>query len=412
MANVYQNSYPTIAATASNGPEGGCIQSDYPSTMIDFRDTGESVTNTRSGIYHFSISFNVTNSLDLSPLNTRGWVKQEMILSPRILHCCRDQLVWQCFTQVESEHGDYFEKRRDGRAVRMDFRDMFYSLNTWWEWVYDYRGRTLTRSNDMLVAFAGITTFFDSLSRKSAGQHILGLWSNDLPCGLLWGTQRGDGQSSLLENAPSWSWISSTGDIKKPRFYEKTRMRTQYHQLPMAEVVSTDIEWKGTPLTSALNRAELFVAARLQIVHVGADDTFPTPQVGEYNQYLHGNWGRELYPYSEGDKVGTTGATGLLSDDGSRPALGTVLTCLQIAVSYSDKTSGYEEGQFRKSELERDSQAYASAPEAYHHFLALEATGEQRVYRRIGIGHVLLSKEDTSWKGFHVSSRRLHVYLV
>jgi hypothetical protein len=348
----------------------------------------------------------------MSPLNTRGWVKQEMVLSTRVLQCCKDQLVWQCFNQGESEDGSYIWKRQDARALRMNFEDMFHSLNTWWEWVYDYRGRTLTRSTDILVAFAGITTFFERLSRKAAGQHIFGLWSNDLPCGLIWGTQRGDGRPSLLENAPSWSWISSMGDIKKPRFYEKTRLKSQYWQLPMAEIVSTGIRWKGVPLTSALNRAELFVAARLQVVQVGANVSLPNPRSGEYNQYLHGNWGWELYPHSGGEDVITTDAIGLLSDDGSRPAQGTILTCLQVAVSYRDETVQNEEGQFQKPNVERKRGVYASCSEAYHHFLALESTGKQRVYRRIGIGHVLLSKANTSWKGFHDSSRRLHVYLV
>lgn len=159
-------------------------------------------------------------------------------------------------------------------------------------------------------------------------------------------------------------------------------------------------------------RAELFVAARLQVVQVGANVTLPNPRNGEYNQYLHGNWGRELYPYSEGEGVNLTDATGLLNDDGSSPAQGTILTCLQVAVNYRDEAIEYEDGQFQKPDVERDRGTYASCPEAYHHFLALEATGKQRVYRRVGIGHVLLLKENMSWKGFDGSSKRFHIYLV
>jgi hypothetical protein len=238
MADVYQNSYITIAVTASTGPNEGCIQPSTSAIMVDFSLSDPPSQPFKSCNYRFSIEFDISRSLLLSPLNRRGWVKQEMALSPRVLHCCHDQLLWQCLSRVEAEHGSYSHDRK-ALSLRQNFDDQFEALNTWWEWVEDYSNRKLTKPNDKVAAFAGIINF---AATKITAQHLAGLWSNDVPFGLLWSVWGGYGKRSSLPNAPSWSWISSDSRILRPRSYEEPPVALYFRQSPMANILSANIQ--------------------------------------------------------------------------------------------------------------------------------------------------------------------------
>jgi hypothetical protein len=37
-----------------------------------------------------------TNHIDKAPVNRRGWVLQERLMAPRVLHFCHDQVAWEC----------------------------------------------------------------------------------------------------------------------------------------------------------------------------------------------------------------------------------------------------------------------------------------------------------------------------
>ncbi|KAF2820894.1 HET-domain-containing protein, partial [Ophiobolus disseminans] len=52
-----------------------------------------------------------------SPLSKRGWVLQEMALSPRVVHFTQDQAYWQCREKVESEDGTLCIPHADGGPV-------------------------------------------------------------------------------------------------------------------------------------------------------------------------------------------------------------------------------------------------------------------------------------------------------
>jgi hypothetical protein len=106
------------------------------------------------------------------PLNSRGWVFQERLLSPRVVHFGAKQVVRECEhrtaceTQPDRAHGltpfratkgfvtgvKQIHHGKDGRLVR----DSRYIYNHWRNVVQCYSGLKLTYATDVLVAIGGL----------------------------------------------------------------------------------------------------------------------------------------------------------------------------------------------------------------------------------------------------------------
>ena len=100
MADVYQHSYLTLAATSSSGDSKGCypdIEGPSYESEIDVPEgaTGISKVFIRRPLKHWN-NLPATMMAKDFPLLSRGWVFQEKLLSPRILHFCSTELVWEC----------------------------------------------------------------------------------------------------------------------------------------------------------------------------------------------------------------------------------------------------------------------------------------------------------------------------
>lgn len=109
MSEVYQHSHCNINATASASSNGGCFFGRDPTSIVFPRvkldkslaeeksssDTKKARLAAKHNFICVPISFWKRN-IEEAPLNARAWVLQERLLSPRHVHCCRDQLFWQC----------------------------------------------------------------------------------------------------------------------------------------------------------------------------------------------------------------------------------------------------------------------------------------------------------------------------
>jgi len=104
MAEIYQNSFLVLAATASHDCQGGLFRtfSRPKSYLIQGIDSfnREFDIYVRKRTTHWSDKLNhEEKDLDVDeefPLLTRAWVYQERLLSKRVLHFCSDELVWEC----------------------------------------------------------------------------------------------------------------------------------------------------------------------------------------------------------------------------------------------------------------------------------------------------------------------------
>ncbi|CZR68732.1 uncharacterized protein PAC_18631 [Phialocephala subalpina] len=173
MSDIYQNSFVTLAATASKNGQGGCFSLD-----LDTASPNE---------YELDSCLSPTSSI---------MTFQERILSPRVLHICNQELVWECQNRSECECGGhvarskqtkYFsrvvEKARfpesldEGHPITTpesndsdtpgDPREM---SDQWHHIVEQYSALGLTKETDRLPALSGLAQRTSSV----LGQYVAG----------------------------------------------------------------------------------------------------------------------------------------------------------------------------------------------------------------------------------------------
>ena len=141
--------------------------------------------------------------LEGSPLISRAWVTQEIILSRRIISYTKYGLLWSCMCRNETEVGE--------KSVILSILER---STDWSEIVSLYSAKQLSYPKDKLIALQGIA---NSLQKKSKDSYFSGLWASGLPSNLLWSVKAQEFRDAkrLPEtlNLPSWSWVSVQAPI-------------------------------------------------------------------------------------------------------------------------------------------------------------------------------------------------------
>lgn len=88
MGQVYKNSICNIAATDATDGSKGCFFIRNPRAI--------QLEPFQGNLGQTSYLINDSDVFRHHVLYTRGWVLQEVLLAPRVLHCCREQLYWHC----------------------------------------------------------------------------------------------------------------------------------------------------------------------------------------------------------------------------------------------------------------------------------------------------------------------------
>ena len=167
------------------------------------------------------------SSTHRTELSARGWIFQELMLSPRILHVYEDQLFWE-FPKMSacewhpsgnlSFQGSRTKRDLNMLIERFPLRNYARDDSLWYEAWGDimqlYSACDLTLRKDKLVAFAGVAKTLADLAMSQEG-YFAGMFARSLPHGLLW--HRNSGQSSFVRKPeyrePSWSWASVDGGV-------------------------------------------------------------------------------------------------------------------------------------------------------------------------------------------------------
>jgi hypothetical protein len=100
MDRVYRKAYLNISATASSDGHGGLFRSRAPGSLqqdtIDvycpFANEATKSTFVRCTV---TLASAWVELVDQAPINKRGWVFQERLLAPRVLHFCHNQVAWE-----------------------------------------------------------------------------------------------------------------------------------------------------------------------------------------------------------------------------------------------------------------------------------------------------------------------------
>lgn len=224
MADIYENAFLTIAATASKDSNGGCFSE--PNSSFRAR-------RLKNSILHVAESHPQDNNINRGwiggnfgawPLLDRAWVYQERRLSTRVVHFTDVQLLWECRCTYRSESGDINEdwpKNKDIldksignvplRYVPLKY-PMVDALRAWHQIVGDYSRLQLTFAKDRLPALAAVVQRI--MRSRHDDTYIAGVWRSSLVYDLMWTTNVTNPGPRPLNKVPSWTWASAGGPVE------------------------------------------------------------------------------------------------------------------------------------------------------------------------------------------------------
>jgi hypothetical protein len=209
----------TIAASKATGPNSSLY------TLADPEYLGHAVEwadNARRK-FHILTRRPLSHDTGFWPLLNRGWVYQERILSPRVLHFADQELVWECTQGLICECSQSMNILLSTLPGKLSYHQMLNKgeptskllRNRWRDKIEEYSNLNLTFSNDRLPALAGLAQQMHQLRQKqSTIRYLAGLWSDSLIGDMLWLTCEGKSRYIRLKPrsrpkeliAPSWSW--------------------------------------------------------------------------------------------------------------------------------------------------------------------------------------------------------------
>jgi hypothetical protein len=227
MHRTYRNSYLNLSAAASSSGQGGLFQSRHKKDIEFFelkipewKDLGN------ESWYIFPRDLWKEHLLD-QPLYARGWVFQERMLSPRILHFASKQIFWDCSTMSACEtipnglpaplddlaatERHWRERLQLGNGLVVGSADP--SPDDFWKRaVQNYTQCALTQSDDKLLAVWGVAKLLRDLF-PNGEEYAVGMWNTDLHRQLPW-TVTDYKKAKKITAAPSWSWASIHGKLQ------------------------------------------------------------------------------------------------------------------------------------------------------------------------------------------------------
>jgi hypothetical protein len=193
MAMVYGRAHLTIAASGAEDSTQGC----FPSPCVQVRPTRLPFYEEDAVVGHFYLSHNKDSRLWYpyrSPLRERAWAMQEWYLSRRTLHCTEGGLSWKCKRVFLDERNVPIQTK-----IQEDM--------SWGDMIRAYTMSKLTYPTDRLIALRGI---IKAMEHTQSDRNYFGIWSADVPRGLLWTVSNRDGMVGMSD-VPSWSWAAKHG---------------------------------------------------------------------------------------------------------------------------------------------------------------------------------------------------------
>jgi hypothetical protein len=228
MSEVYLNTFCNISAADAPDSNHTMFHSREPSL---FRP--ESLTLEVDGLCVPHLIFDEqfwTIECSCARINTRAWVLQERLLSPRLLHFGENQVLWEC------REKDAAEICPNGMPPNLkpplrSFKSIFHGSSTlgfpqgsldgykiWSNIVEAYTACELTFPSDKVVALSAIAKVMASILND---EYVVGMWRRYLEQELMWAAIDSPTVSdedthfgSRIYRSPSWSWMATNGRIE------------------------------------------------------------------------------------------------------------------------------------------------------------------------------------------------------
>ncbi|KAL8334363.1 hypothetical protein RB598_008897 [Gaeumannomyces tritici] len=222
MDQVYSNSFCNISALTAPDSHQSMFHDRDPDAMYPpttgFMNEWPMINKPSTIIKNLRDRWN--EEVLKAKLNTRGWVFQERLLSPRIIHFGRSQVYWECRRlEASEEWPEGFPEKpwRDSASCyqRDLYSDRHYTSAGWKRIIEVYSACDLSFPNDRLVAISAVarraaTAFQDT--------YVAGLWRSALEDLLAWQVYPARSTATTwpaeVYRAPSWSWASIDARVR------------------------------------------------------------------------------------------------------------------------------------------------------------------------------------------------------
>ncbi|KAL2673734.1 hypothetical protein Neosp_012177 [[Neocosmospora] mangrovei] len=252
MDQIYANGTCNISATSAKSAADGLFFDPLGLRLVEALKRRREQPTTP---YRLAITFHgdLVDFLDSSPLNSRGWVFQERMLSPRVIHFTNLQIYWECFVTQSSEyheqcfHSKPWSNRNMGRKPDLAIsakkpsstgrkqRDP--DVPRWNLLTHKFSKLSLSHPQDRLPAISALARHFQGRRELVPKDYVAGHWMPDLLFTLPWRVDVPRGRQDTLYLAPSWSWASVGCQIEGPT---KELLLDEFAEILDVSVVSED----------------------------------------------------------------------------------------------------------------------------------------------------------------------------
>lgn len=231
-----------------------------------------------------------------APLTQRGWVFQERLLAPRLLHFGKSQVFWRCSALFACEgmphgtssfapsssgslkaaemmmHGPSLDTLKDTPGGSINATTESYHTQLWRRLVTEYSSCEFTKTEDKLVAMSGIAKVFRQ-SLPEGDQYLAGLWRSELPKLLCWKRRVDRNKAKFLARrkrpteyrAPTWSWASIDEPVSFDPFWTTGEKGGNIRLMKyLVEIISAFTVPLGKDDTAQVSHGVLTIRGRLQ----------------------------------------------------------------------------------------------------------------------------------------------------
>lgn len=262
MCDIYRRAYVTVAASCSDDSTQGLFRKSECYRTVKPRHEGPSYVMRRIPEHPTWDQVGVIQMLPELPLLTRSWVYQERLLSARVVHFTRYEVMFEC--SRPSEGPSYCEchnapgglwggaagdvgagigdltngrKQRHAQALRTvsvaaslpgdsggagGRGDNLAAVRQYWHQILsEYSGYQISSTSDRLPALAGIARQFGT-AHHELGRYVAGMWEHTLAHDLMWFSSHGNLAARAVHHwrpphiappehgsFPTWSWIAA-----------------------------------------------------------------------------------------------------------------------------------------------------------------------------------------------------------
>ncbi|KAL1637793.1 hypothetical protein SLS56_000348 [Neofusicoccum ribis] len=223
MSSIYENAHITIAATAAHNSDCGILSPRPRPAKLTYQPSPRSKPHSlraRLVPSHHPSTTTAPPPPPSGPLRHRAWALQEHVLTSRILHYTRHELLFECriLTRCECRRALPPVRPTPHPTVPGLLPTLLTTARprahraVWHRLVAQYTARRLTVPADKLPAFGGIARAFAALrGGGGAAAYVAGCWAGaDALCAdLLWSAVGGGNALPAPHwRAPSFSWAS------------------------------------------------------------------------------------------------------------------------------------------------------------------------------------------------------------